>query len=316
MKKKLMNLIIMISILSISIQADVNDNIEIGAEYNHWKPVSLDAIDVTTTGYNVAFIELNLKVRDKINSVPILPDIQKLRYETNFNNTHQNEIIIEQAKKNNYEKYEYLLGVFDFKSFIIKYEKEVFIADVIANNDLIYKTKDFSQNLSKGNSLNFLTKFESYGIGRTKKYGKTIYAGLFYGKYKKPYFVKHANTQDTTTLYYASFDYYGIEASSIDDFIPWVLKYGFGKIQLADNYLNDQIGDSRISFLEVGLSPHYKRKFNNKIIKFQLSANYKKFYSSPQGGGESETIFGNSGFNSDFTLKASVSIKFNLQKNV
>ena len=80
--KKILNILICATTLTVPLYAKSdNGSILAGGEYNYWHPISLDAVNVKTTGYNVAFIELNLKKRDKINSIPILPNIPRLRYE-------------------------------------------------------------------------------------------------------------------------------------------------------------------------------------------------------------------------------------------
>ena len=179
----MIRLIAVVAAFVIMLEAKEYARVQAGAEYNYWLPMGIEAIEVQTYGYNVAYMELSIS---KIEELPYLPSIPSLRYESNFDTRYQDEILAVKKDSNLFEKFEYLLGILDFHLFAIKYEKEVFVSEVTAKHGFLYRSNSGSSAIKQGERLNFTTGFETYSIGQySDEYG---FAGFFYSRYAKPYF--------------------------------------------------------------------------------------------------------------------------------
>jgi len=273
-----------------------------GGEYNQWKPLDLAAVEITTEGYQVGYVELGLEFAGF--------SVSKLRYETNFGGAHQDEIIALQEDEGEFSKYENIIGILNFSGLVAKYNRETYISDVSAVNNFRYVNREGSiQPFSIGQNASFATQFESLFLGKDI-YNFTM--GVFYSTYKKPYFITDDTLQDRYTMYYADFTSYGVETfkllpqtSGLPISTEVGLKAGFGEVDLGSaGTVTDIISSTDgVAYFELYLAPNWTKTIGeHTAFNFSIEANYKYFYRASED--KKTTIGEDRGFNSDITVKA------------
>ncbi len=267
-------------------------------------------------------------------------------YETNFGGSpmeKQKELLEKreefEADKSSLEKVQ-----LDFHNdyLLAKYEQELFLSTVTALEDKIYIDDDFIERIYAGDKIDtqtvfrravFGVNFDELGLKKTSDQlrtvpGSTVYMGLFYQDYEKPYAitVKDENAETVSQMsdyiFNAKFSAYGLFIGNrlTEEKAPFNLLFdlyvGYGDIQL--------YGEQESSFTEiVGYEDErYDLGYFEADVRFgqdytiwsqlefdwSLGVIYKKFFlmDSQDESDEGTGIT----FNEDLIYSANIGLKF------
>jgi len=179
-------------------------SVNAGYLYSHWEPSSIDDVKYNTTGLNGGFIELNSPYYSQFINKPLF------RYEwTPGDKDHQELIEQKLSESTLLEKtYERYLVYIPLRPLVIKYEREVFIADLNLETDrTYYSSSDGGQRFTAGETITEAVVFEEVSAHLTEPFDNWYY-GLSYGKFQKPFSL--VGTSDPA-IYDAKLDYFSLD---------------------------------------------------------------------------------------------------------
>jgi len=186
--------------------------IDAGYNYNYWNPNNIDDVDYNTTGLNGGFVQLDLPLYRLIVNRPIL------RYEwTPGDRSQQEQIQRKLADSTSLEKfYEQILVHVPYKIMLLKYEKEVFIADLrLHENKTYFSFNNNAEYFSAGETISELVVFQEFSCHFLQIFGgapplfQDVYFGFSFGEYQKPYALPGGRY-----IYDAKFDYFSLDVGS------------------------------------------------------------------------------------------------------
>lgn len=255
--------------------------IEAGYNYNYWNPNEIDQVDYKTTGLNGGFIQLDLPLYRLIVNRPLL------RYEwTPGDMSQQVQIQRKLADSTSLEKfYEQIVVYVPYKLMLLKYEKEVFIADLRLNEDKTYFAFDNStEYFSAGETISELVVFQEFSCHLVRlcvempPLFQDVYFGFSFGEYQKPFAIKGGQS---SYIYDAKFDYLSIDvgsASTKPEHLGFAAVYdvcysaGGGDIELSrGRHMDEMLHESEMFLNSFALKGMVGIQYNGERIAASLA---------------------------------------------
>jgi len=212
-------------------------SVDVGYNKNFWSPRAIENARYNTTGVDSGVIQLHSPFFSKFVNKPLL------RYEWTFGNRRQQDLIQGQMQADTrLEKtYDRFLTYIPLKTLRLKYEKEVFIADVeLRDGRTYYPPTGGSQFFPAGSTISEMVVFEEVALHFTRP---MAYYGISYGRFQKPYEFTGSEDADAA-IYDAEFSYVSFDLgfnsrwpekpgfSFIYDFCMGI---GYGSIELTES---------------------------------------------------------------------------------
>ena len=249
--------------------------IDAGYNYNYWNPNTIDQVDYNTTGLNGGFIQLDLPLYRLIVNRPLL------RYEwTPGDKSQQEQIQRKLADSTSLEKfYEQIVVYVPYKLMLLKYEKEVFIADLRLNEDKTYFSfNNSTEYFAAGETISELVVFQEFSCHFVQLIFDRIYMGFSFGEYQKPFAIKGGQY---SYIYDAKFDYLSIDvgiACPKPEHLGFAVVYdvcysaGGGDVELSrGNSVNEMLLEENLFLNSFAIKGMVGIQYNGERIAASLS---------------------------------------------